>query len=71
MAQDYFQALSQTTLKAQLSDVQGKMEIIFKAKQEKDYEILEALLQVTRFLAQVLDQKLEDHDQKPEQNVLQ
>ena len=47
------------------------MEIIFKAKQEKDYEILEALLQVTRFLAQVLDQKLEDHDQKPEQNVLQ
>lgn len=71
LAQDYFQALSQTTLKAQLSDVQGKMEIIFKAKQEKDYEILEALIQVTRFLAQVLDQKLEDHDQKPEQNVLQ
>lgn len=71
LAQDYFQALSQTTLKAQLSDVQGKMEIIFNTKQEKDFEILEALLQVTRFLAQVLEQKLEAHDQKSEQNVLQ
>ncbi|MBJ6745759.1 transcription-repair coupling factor [Streptococcus sp. 121] len=71
LAQDYFQALSQTTIKAQLSDMQGKMEVIFNLHQEKDYEILEALLQFTRFLAQELKEKLKDSEQVSGQNVLQ
>lgn len=71
LAQDYFQALSQTNLKAQLSDVQGKMEVIFNLRNEKDYEILEALIQLTSFLAQNLDQKLAEQEQNSSQNVLQ
>ena len=44
LTQDYFQALSQTNLKANISENQGLIEVVFDIRNKKDYEILEGLL---------------------------
>lgn len=44
LTQDYFFALSQTNLKARISEHQGKFQIIFDVRNKKDYEILEELM---------------------------
>ncbi len=44
LTKDYFFALSQTNLKARISEHQGKFQIIFDVRNKKDYEILEELM---------------------------
>ncbi|HES5878797.1 TPA: hypothetical protein VOX58_001581, partial [Streptococcus pyogenes] len=42
--QDYFEALSKTHLKAKISEHQGKIDIVFDVRHQKDYRILEELM---------------------------
>lgn len=44
LTQDYFEALSKTSLKARISEHQGKIEIIFDVRRQKDHVILEELI---------------------------
>ena len=53
LTQDYFEALSKTNLKAQISENKGKMEIIFNVCQKKNYEILEELLKFGQGFAEI------------------
>ncbi|HEP1495137.1 TPA: transcription-repair coupling factor [Streptococcus pyogenes] len=44
LTQDYFEALSKTHLKAKISEHQGKIDIVFDVRHQKDYRILEELM---------------------------
>ena len=57
LTQDYFQALSQTNLKANISENQGLIEVVFDICNKKDYEILEGLLTFTEVLVAIKDSK--------------
>ena len=57
LTQDYFQALSQTSLKANISENQGLIEVIFDIRNKKDYEILEGLLTFGESLANIKESK--------------
>jgi len=57
LTQDYFQALSQTNLKANISENQGLIEVVFDIRNKKDYEILEGLLTFGESLANIKDSK--------------
>ena len=57
LTQDYFQALSQTNLKANISENQGLIEVVFDIRNKKDYEILEGLLIFGESLAKIKDLK--------------
>ena len=57
LTQDYFQALSQTSLKANISENQGLIEVVFDIRNKKDYEILEGLLTFGESLANIKDSK--------------
>lgn len=57
LTQDYFQALSVTSLKARLSEDKGKMQVIFDAKNKKDNDILEALIAFSESLQDIRQQK--------------
>ena len=57
LTQDYFQALSQTNLKANISENQGLIEVVFDIRNKKDYEILEGLLTFGETLANIKESK--------------
>ena len=57
LTQDYFEALSQTTLKASISEKQGQIDIIFTVKNLKDYQILEELRQFGQALVDIKHRK--------------
>lgn len=57
LTQDYFQALSQTSLKANISENQDLIEIVFDIRNKKDYEILEGLLTFGETLANIKESK--------------
>lgn len=57
LTQDYFQALSQTSLKANISENQGLIEVVFDIRNKKDYEILEGLLTFGETLANIKESK--------------
>ena len=57
LTQDYFQALSQTSLKANISENQDLIEVVFDIRNKKDYEILEGLLTFGESLANIKDSK--------------
>jgi len=57
LTQDYFQSLSQTNLKANISENQGLIEVVFDIRNKKDYEILEGLLTFGESLANIKDSK--------------
>ena len=57
LTQDYFQALSQTNLKANISENRGLIEVVFDIRNKKDYEILEGLLTFGESLAKIKDLK--------------
>lgn len=59
LTQDYFQALSATTLKARISEHLGHMQVIFDVRNQKDFVILEELM---TFGEQLLDKKLKNHN---------
>lgn len=60
LTQDYFEALSKTNLKAQISDNQGKVEIHFDIRNKKDYEILEELMTFGQTLVEIKARKQAD-----------
>ncbi|MBM7635854.1 transcription-repair coupling factor [Streptococcus saliviloxodontae] len=62
LTQDYFEALSKTSLKARISEDKGKMEVIFDIKNKKDYEILEELIQFGQAFADIKVRK-ENHSE--------
>ncbi|MGT2926411.1 transcription-repair coupling factor [Streptococcus cuniculipharyngis] len=43
LTQDYFEGLSKTSLKARISEIDGKIEVIFDIRHKKEYEVLEEL----------------------------
>ncbi len=51
LTQDYFQALSETNLKARISENAGQMQVIFDVRHQKDFEILEQLMIFSEQLA--------------------
>ncbi|MEY8462830.1 transcription-repair coupling factor [Streptococcus merionis] len=53
LTQDYFEALSQTNLKARIAENGEKMEVIFDVRRQKDYEILEELLTFAEHLIKI------------------
>lgn len=57
LTQDYFQALSQTSLKANISENQGLIEVVFDIRNKKDYEILEGLLTFAESLVAIKNAK--------------
>ncbi|MFS9148880.1 transcription-repair coupling factor [Streptococcus infantis] len=57
LTQDYFQALSQTSLKANISENQGLIEVVFDIRNKKDYEILEGLLTFAESLVAIKNLK--------------
>ena len=57
LTQDYFEALSQTNLKAQIREYQGQIDIIFDSRQKKDYEILEELRHFGQALQEIRARK--------------
>lgn len=57
LTQDYFEALSKTSLKAKISENSGKIDIIFDVRQKKDYEILEELMLFGEMLREIKDRK--------------
>lgn len=58
LTQDYFEALSKTSLKAQISEEEGQIKIIFNVKTKKDYEILEELLKFGEGLNEIKMRKV-------------
>lgn len=58
LTQDYFEALSQTKLKATIAEDKGKIEIIFNIKNLKDYQILEELNQFGQALVTIKERKI-------------
>ena len=59
LTQDYFEALSATKLKAQITENKGKLAVIFNVQQKKDYEILEELIAFAEKLQEVKTRKAE------------
>ena len=57
LTKDYFEALSKTKLKARISDNQGKVELIFDVRNQKDYTILEELIIFAKTLATRKEEK--------------
>jgi len=57
LTQDYFQALSQTNLKANISENQGLIEVVFDIRNKKDYELLEGLVTFGETLVAIKDSK--------------
>ncbi|HEL1613513.1 TPA: transcription-repair coupling factor [Streptococcus suis] len=57
LTQDYFEALSATKLKAQITENKGKLAVIFNVQQKKDYEILEELLAFAEKLQEIKTRK--------------
>ena len=57
LTQDYFQALSQTNLKANISENRGLIEVVFDIRNKKDYELLEGLVTFGETLVAIKDSK--------------
>ncbi|MGT2757640.1 transcription-repair coupling factor [Streptococcus ovuberis] len=57
LTQDYFEALSVTHLKARISEHQGKMQVIFDIRNQKDHAILEELLAFAEKLVEIKSRK--------------
>ncbi len=57
LTQDYFEALSQTNLKARIREYQGQIDIVFDSRQKKDYEILEELRHFGQALQEIRARK--------------
>lgn len=53
LTQDYFEALSKTHLKAKISEHQGKIDIVFDVRHQKDYTILEELMLFGESLSEI------------------
>ncbi|GGE24073.1 transcription-repair coupling factor [Streptococcus himalayensis] len=59
LTQDYFEALSQTNLKARMAEEKGLLEIIFDVRGKKEYEILESLQQFGERLVAIKESKFD------------
>jgi transcription-repair coupling factor (superfamily II helicase) len=59
LTQDYFEALSSTNLKAQITENRGKLAIIFNVQQKKDYEILGEMICFAEKLQEIKARKAE------------
>lgn len=57
LTQDYFQALSQTNLKANISENRGLIEVVFDIRNKKDYELLEGLVTFGETMVAIKDSK--------------
>ena len=57
LTQDYFQALSQTNLKANISENRGLIEVVFDIRNKKDYELLEGFVTFGETLVAIKDSK--------------
>ena len=57
LTQDYFQALSQTNLKANISENRGLIEVVFDIRNKKDCELLEGLVTFGETLVAIKDSK--------------
>lgn len=53
LTQDYFEALSVTNLKAQITENKGKLAVVFNIQQKKEYEILEELISFAEKLKEI------------------
>lgn len=60
LTQDYFEALSKTTLKARISEHQGHIEVIFDIRHKKDYEILDQLIRFGKGFADIKSRKMKN-----------
>lgn len=59
LTQDYFEALSSTNLKAQITENRGKLAIIFNVQQKKEYEILGEMISFAEKLQEIKARKAE------------
>lgn len=59
LTQDYFEALSETNLKAQITENKGKLAVVFNIQQKKEYEILEELISFAEKLREIKARKAE------------
>lgn len=59
LTQDYFEALSETNLKAQITENKGKLAVVFNIQQKKEYEILEELISFAEKLKEIKARKAE------------
>lgn len=59
LTQDYFEALSVTNLKAQITENKGKLAVVFNIQQKKEYEILEELISFSEKLKEIKARKVE------------
>ena len=59
LTQDYFEALSTTTLKARIGEQKGLIEVVFDVRHKKDFEILENLLSFGEKLVEIKNRKAE------------
>ncbi|HEM2748974.1 TPA: transcription-repair coupling factor [Streptococcus suis] len=59
LTQDYFEALSVTNLKAQITENKGKLAVVFNIQQKKEYEILEELISFAEKLKEIKERKAE------------
>ena len=59
LTQDYFEALSMTTLKARIGEKNGLIEVIFDVSNKKDYEILEGLVNFGEKMLEIKQRKAE------------
>jgi transcription-repair coupling factor (superfamily II helicase) len=59
LTQDYFEALSSTNLKAQITENRGKLAIIFNVQQKKEYEILGEMICFAEKLQEIKARKAE------------
>lgn len=64
LTQDYFEALSATDLKARISEHQGKIEVIFDIRRQKDYEILEELVKFGEKFGEIKARKTQFSEDK-------
>ncbi|HEM4974682.1 transcription-repair coupling factor [Streptococcus suis] len=59
LTQDYFEALSVTNLKAQITENKGKLAVVFTIQQKKDFEIIEELISFAEKLQEIKTRKAE------------
>ncbi|MCK3866906.1 transcription-repair coupling factor [Streptococcus suis] len=59
LTQDYFEALSVTNLKAQITENKGKLAVVFNIQQKREYEILEELISFSEKLKEIKARKAE------------
>ncbi|HEM3174242.1 TPA: transcription-repair coupling factor [Streptococcus suis] len=59
LTQDYFEALSATNLKAQITENKGKLAVVFNIQQKKDFEIIEELISFAEKLQEIKTRKAE------------